>query len=137
MRFNTTTKKKIPEIDNSLEDGPTTNRKTTDKIGLLGFLIFLLFLSHSTYSAYKNRQSDRLLIPVDYYGKFSPYALGNQCGKGASSEYKFLLITEVEKVSNFKNPFTNTVCVKECPKRSHFANKQLDCFLNPAHLRYF
>lgn len=55
--------------DLALENGPTEDRKCTDVVCLLIFLLFWAATGFIAVSTYSRGTFDKVMRPVDYYGK--------------------------------------------------------------------
>jgi hypothetical protein len=98
------------EYDERMEDGPITERKTTDVLFCLTFLAFWAFSGFLFLSSKSNGDITKILRPSDGL---------HDCGvNGPTKDYPNLFFNvdmSVTTVLKAKEIMIHAVCVKECP----------------------
>ena len=104
------------------------DRKCTDVFICLLFFIFFCGMFATAAYGYAWGDPSKLISPFDTDGTTSylKECIGNQCGKGKTENFKYLVWPDITNIKTNPKVIDYTICVKDCPKFS----EQPNCFAN-------
>lgn len=105
-------------VDKSLINGPSEDRRCTDIICYLTWLIFLGAMIGCSVYGYINGSPGKLLSPLDADGNFCGYSEGFEA-------YPYMYAYDINIVSGGVNDlYASATCVKTCPTKD---SGKIDC----------
>ena len=114
--------------DDRLEDGPITERSTTDIFFCLAFLGFWVFSVILLLGAKKEGDLSKLMRPTDGL---------HDCGFGQTSQHPYIFLNvdmSITTLLTAKEIMLNAYCVKQCPMDST-TWAAADCYIAPDDVR--